>query len=234
VHIDHGLARLEGHVSDLRAAGRPGGRDDGLGARERGLGVFAVGVGDPEAVASARFGHVGEARGKNAALAREFFVDEVGDAVRHQAQVALRDDETLPAEVLPAHHVPEAKAHVVAPVGQARDAARGERVGSLLPPRREVGARHFVERRARGIDAAKLPAALQVGLHDRGDLLRRLCLTTKRHDGHGQLRQPHARDFDAKLRQRRQGRADRQGREHLATQEPRALRQGRREAERGI
>jgi len=52
---------------------------------------------------------------------------------------------------------------------------------------------------ARSIDAAELAAALQVGLHDLGDLLRRGVLPLERNQRDGQLRQPDARHLDPEL-----------------------------------
>ena len=71
--------------------------------------VFSIGIGHPQAVTGARLGHIGNARRENAALARELLVDEIGNAVCHQAQVALGHDKTLPSQVLPLDHIPQPK-----------------------------------------------------------------------------------------------------------------------------
>ena len=146
-----------------------------------------------------RLRHVRDPRGEHALLAREFLVDEIGDAVRGQAQVAGRHRMALPAEVLALDDVPQAEPHVEAPVGQAREAAHRKRIRIFLPPRREIGPAGFVEVRTRAVDHAELPAALEVGVDDRGDLLRRGVLAAKRDDCDGKLGEPDAGDFDAEL-----------------------------------
>ena len=205
MHIHHRLARLERHVRQLAAVRRPRGRDDGLGTRQCGLGVLAVGIRHPQAVAGAGLGHIGNASREDTALAGELFVDEVGNAVRDQAQVALRNDKTLPAQVLPLDHIPQAKAHIKAPIGQPRDAASGQRIRTFLAPQRDIWPCGFVQRGASSVNGAELPAALQVGLHNGGNFLGGLRLTPKRSDGDGQLGQPDAGDFHSELSKRGNG-----------------------------
>jgi hypothetical protein len=69
-----------------------------------------------------------------------------------------------------------------------------------LAPRRHVGPAGFIEIRARrAVDDAELAAALEVGLHDRGDLLRRRILPSKGRDGDGKLGEADSGDLDAEL-----------------------------------
>jgi hypothetical protein len=120
--------------------------------------------------------------------------------VRRQPQVAGGDRIALAAQVLRAHHVPQAKAHVVAAVGEAADAAHHQRVGAGLAPRCDVQPAALVERAARAcIDGAELAAALEVGLHDGTDFLRRLGVAAERRHRDRQLRQANARDLDPEL-----------------------------------
>ena len=126
--------------------------------------------------------------------------------MRRQAQVGRGDGIALAAQVLAAHHVPQAKAHVAAAIGQARHAANRQRIGAFLAPGGDVGPAGFVQGGAGGIDRAELAAAFQVGLDDGRDLLRRLGFAAKRGDGDGQLGQAHAGHFDAELGERRQHR----------------------------
>ena len=125
--------------------------------------------------------------------------------MRDQAQVALRNDKTLPAQVLPLDHIPQAKAHIKAPIRQPRDAASGQRIRAFLAPQRDIWPRGFVQRGASSVNGAELPAALQVGLDDGRDFLGRLRLTAKWSDGDGQLGQPDAGDFHSELSKRGNG-----------------------------
>ncbi len=58
-------------------------------------------------------------RVENTSLARELFVNEVGDTVRHQTQIALGHDKALPTQILTPNHVPEPEAHVISPIGSS-------------------------------------------------------------------------------------------------------------------
>src|SRR4029078_12055536 len=94
--------------------------DDRLAAVERDLAVLPVSVGHAQGVARSRTGDVGDAGREDALLAGQLLVDEVGDAVRRQAQVAGLDRAALAAELAALDDVPELEAHVVAAVGHAR------------------------------------------------------------------------------------------------------------------
>ena len=122
-----------------------------------------------------------------------------------QAQVALRNDKTLPAQVLPLDHIPQTKPHIKTPIGQTRDAASGQRIRTFLAPQCDVWPRGFVQRCAGGVNGAELPASLQVGLDDGRNFLGRLRLAPKRSDGDGQLGQPNAGDFHTELSKRWNG-----------------------------
>ena len=65
-----------------------------------------------------------------------------------EPQIALRHGEALTAEILATNHVPEAKAHVVAAIGEARHAAGHQGVGRALAPEAQVGTGSFIERLA--------------------------------------------------------------------------------------
>ena len=81
-----------------------------------------------------RAGDVGDAGREHALLAGQLLVDEVGDAVRRQAQVAGLDGAALAAELAALDDVPELEADVVAAVGKAAHRAADERVGGARAP----------------------------------------------------------------------------------------------------
>ncbi len=218
LHEDHGLAALERHIGQRLAVVRPGRRDDGLGAAEGRLRVFAVGIGDPQGAALAYLADVGDARGEHALLAGQQFVDGVGDAVRGQAQVGLRDQQALPGQVLALDGVPQPEAHVVAAIGQLGGRAGEQGIGALGAPVGERRARGFVDGGGAGVDTAEQAAALEIGLHDGRQRLRAAAVVAEGRDGDGDLRGAHAVDFDAELRARHAGREDgRSGAEHRAS-----------------
>jgi hypothetical protein len=103
------------------------------------LGILAVRIGNPQAVMSTGLGHIGNAGGENAFLARELFIDVVGNAVGHEAQIAGGDREALTTQVLALDHIPKAEAHIPAAIGQTRDAAGRQRIGTLLAPQGHIG-----------------------------------------------------------------------------------------------
>ena len=167
VDEDDRLLALERDVGELLAVRRPRRRDDRLAAVERDLAVLAVGVGDAQGVAGARARDVGDAGREDALLAGQLLVDEVGDAVRRQAQVAGLDGAALAAELAALDDVPELEADVVAAVGEARHRAGDERVGGARAPGRHLRARALVEAGRRGVDDAKDAASFEVGADDR-------------------------------------------------------------------
>ena len=132
-------------------------------------------------------------------------MDEIGHAVRGQPQFTGRDHMALPAQVLAAHHVPQAHAHIKAAIGQGGDAADSHRIGAALTPQAGVQPGVFIGRHTRCVHRAKHAAALQVGADDGADFLGRLRFTGKQRQADGQLGQAHTRDLDTKLRQCRQG-----------------------------
>ncbi|MPM72239.1 hypothetical protein SDC9_119212 [bioreactor metagenome] len=201
LHVHNGLARLERHIGHLRARWRPGGRDDWFGAGKRQLCVLAIGVGHPQRVAARALGDVGNAGGKHAALAGQLFVDEVRNAVRHQAQIGLRDHVALATEVLTLDHIPQAETHVKAAIAQAVDAAHGQRLCGARAPQSQIGTGRFIELHAGRIHADEHAAAFQVSLDDRGNLLGGLRLATERSDGDGPLLHTDAGDLNLELRQ---------------------------------
>ena len=85
-------------------------------------------------------GHIGNAGGENAFLARELFIDVVGNAVGHEAQIAGGDCEALTTQILALDHIPKAEAHIPAAIRQTRDAAGRQRIGTLLTPLGHIGA----------------------------------------------------------------------------------------------
>ena len=170
-------------------------------------------------MAATRAGDIGDAGGEHALLAREFFIDEVGDAMGSQAQVALWHHIALAAKVLGLDHIPQAETDIETPIGQAVDTAGHQRVGRLLPPHAHVRAAGFVQHGASSINGAELPAALQVGLHNGRNLLRGLRFATKWRNHDGQLGQSHPCHFNTELCKRRQGRGACQRHQHGAARQ---------------
>ena len=166
------------------------------------IGSLAVGVGHPQRVALGGLRHIRDAGREHALLAGELFVDVVRDAVRHEAHVGFDDGVRLTAEVLPTHGVPQLEAHIDASVGQLAQAAGHQRVCTAATPILRHRAGGFVERRVAHVDPAELTAALQVGTHDRGDLLGPSRLPAEGCDRDRELGGAHAGNIDPELRQR--------------------------------
>ena len=124
--VHHGFSGLERHIGELVTTRRPSGRNDRLRAGQGDLGVLAVGIGHPQRVLPATLCHIGNAGREHAAFPGELFVDEIGNAVRDEPQIARRYRVDLAAEILAAHHVPQPKAHLVAAIGQACHTAAGQ------------------------------------------------------------------------------------------------------------
>ena len=162
-------------------------------------------VGHPQVVAVAGLGHVGDAGGENALLAGELLVDEVGDAVRRQAQVGRGDGVALAAQVLAAHHVPQAKAHVAAAVGQAGHAAHRQRIGA---PSGARGSRRAGWFRPAAAPAASIARNWPLRSRSAWTMAAIFCgawaSPRNGRDGDRQLGQAHAGHFDAELGERRQ------------------------------
>jgi hypothetical protein len=157
-----------------------------------------------QCVAAAGAQHVGDARGKHAALARELFVDEVGQAVRRQAQIGRQHDAALAGKLGAAHTVPQAHAHVDAAVGQPRGRAGHQGVGTLAAERGEVGHAALVQPRRYG-DHAEGATALEVGPDHGRQRHARGCLVAEGRQRHRDLRGTDAGDLDPHLRQGRSG-----------------------------
>ena len=189
----------------MGAAGRPGGRNDGLGTGQGGLGVLAVRVRDPQVVAAARLGDIGHARGKSAGRAGQLLVNPVGQAVGRQTQVGRRHGVPEVAFFLAFDRVPQTGPHVVTAIGQAGDRTGHQGLGRHLPPGRPIGSAQLVHGGGARVQPLELAAALQIGLHDAGQLVGRRGFALERHDHHGQLGRAHARDFHPKLRPGRRG-----------------------------
>jgi hypothetical protein len=147
---------------------------------------------------------VGDAGREHALLAGQLLVDEVGDAVRRQAQVAGLDGAALAAELAALDDVPELEADVVAAVGEAAHRAADERVGRARAPLRHLRARALVEARRLRVDDAEGAAPLEVGADDGRDRLRGLVLVAEPDDGDRQLGRADAGDLDPELRRRGQ------------------------------
>ncbi|MCY1548337.1 hypothetical protein D9M68_844410 [compost metagenome] len=120
----------------------------------------------------------------------------VGNAVGRQAQVLCTHGIAQATEVLSAHHIPEAEAHVETAVGEARDAASEQGIGAAFAPGAEVGARGFVQAAGHRINEAELATALQVGAHDGGDVFAGHVVATKTDHGKRKLGQAHTRHLD--------------------------------------
>jgi hypothetical protein len=166
--------------------------------------VLAVGIGDAQGVARARARHVGDARREDALLAGQLLVDEIGDAVRRQAQVAGLDGAALAAELAALDDIPELEADVVATVGEARHRAADERVGRARAPLRHLRAGGLVEAGRLRVDDAEGAAALEVGANDRRDRLRDLVFVAKADHRDRQLGRADAGDLDPELGRRGQ------------------------------
>ena len=198
MHVDHRLARLKRDIRQLHAGGRPAGRDDRFRTGQSSLGVLAVRVGNPEVVTPAHLGHIGNAGRKDPFVTGQGFVHVVSDAVGGQTQVAGHHGVAGAAQVLGLDHVPEAKTHIKTPIGQPCHAAREQRIRPALTQGREVRARGFIQGLACS-QGAKQPTALQVGLHDAGNPLRRPLFPTKGRERDRDLGQAHTRDIDPEL-----------------------------------
>ena len=116
-----------------------------------------------------------------------------------QAQVRRGHRKTLPAHVLPLDYIPQPETHVKTSIGQLVDAARDQRVGPSLTKHRQVWQGHLIQPAYARRNRAKLAAALQVGLHDVRNFLRRGVLPLERRKADGQLGQADPGDFNAEL-----------------------------------
>ena len=108
---------------------------------------------------------------------------------------------TLAAQILHPHAVPQAKPQLIAVITDAGNATGQQSIGALFAPDWQVGARIFIQHRTSWVHATKLPAALKVSLHNRGNFLRHALVALKRRNRDRQLRQPRSGDLDTELRQ---------------------------------
>ena len=165
----------------------------------------------------ASLGDVSDTGGENTFLARQFFIDVVGNAVGYQAQITRGDGKALAAKVSTLDHIPQAKTHIPAAISQAGDAAGRQRIGALLLPHCHIGARSLIQCDTRSIDATELATALQVSLNDGGDFLRCGALALERCNRNRQLSQANTCHFNPELCQRWKSRCCGQSPQHGST-----------------
>ncbi|MCY1533810.1 hypothetical protein D9M68_691580 [compost metagenome] len=201
MRVDHGLARFERHVGQLRTARCPARRDDGFGAGQGRAGVLAIGIGHQQGVPLPGLGHIGDAGREDALFTGEFFVHVIGDPVRSKAQIRGGYRVAQPAQILATHHIPQPESHVKTAIGQTRNAAGQQSITALAAPCRQLGTRGFVEPRGQGLHKAELTAALQVSPHDRGHVLIDQAVVAEAHRRHRNLGHPGTGNLDAELGQ---------------------------------
>ena len=125
--------------------------------------------------------------------------------MRRKAQIGFRHGIALPAEILLTHDIPQPKSNIKSAVCQGQHAACDNRIGTFLPPARQVGARAFVSYKACGIDAAEHAAAFKISLDDAANFLRRLRFAFERGNGNRQLSHANSRHFHTELGKCRKG-----------------------------
>uniref|UniRef100_A0A7S4D5R6 Uncharacterized protein n=1 Tax=Heterosigma akashiwo TaxID=2829 RepID=A0A7S4D5R6_HETAK len=195
-----GLAALEAHIGQLPAIGRPGRRDDRLGAGQRHLGTLAVRIGHDEAVARPGLGDIGHASREDPLVTGELFVDDVGDAVGRQPGIVRQHGLGLTDELRALDDIPELEADVQPAIGEFGDRAGDQGIGLAGPPIGPDRAAGLAQA-ARRVDAAELATALQVRTDDGRDRLRRLGLIAEVNDGQRHAGAANAGDVDAHLRE---------------------------------
>ena len=165
--------------------------------------VLSVGVGNEEFVTVCRAAYdIGDARGENAGLAGQFFIDDVGNAVADSAQHWRRRTERRSGQRSLFVDVMEPEARFLTAIAAAADATCGQRVSPTELPVGKYRAGRFVHRSA-GVDQAEKAAAFQIAAHDAGQRTRQTGFADKVGNGHRNAVGTGTGDFDRQLGMRR-------------------------------
>ena len=83
----------------------------------------------------------------------------------NHAQIAGGGGETLPAQILAPHQIPQPEANIKTPICQLGDAAREQGFITFLLERREIGPGQLIHGSGQGI-SPKLATAFQISLNN--------------------------------------------------------------------
>ena len=154
------------HVRQLAAVFRPAWRNDRFVGCQYGLRVFSVSIGHLQLVTLALLEDVGNTGGKNAAVAGEFFVNHIGNAVRRRAYVGRASGIAHAGDLGFAYRIVKTEIDLDAAVRLAAGRTHRQRIGATALPLGMIDYGGIGGRRidACGVDHAEQAAALQISL----------------------------------------------------------------------